>query len=365
MELTQLSLALNIAYSHLVKAQAWPGEKLEGKNGKPLTHEILEGLGVFKFIKNPEGVRFEGDPEAIERRLIDSGAPMVSRKSSDVSSDGMRFRRPGNQRRDPSYSHTQQCPLPSPANTNLATPRASFDAVSRSISPQMPAPSMSRQTSQPQAPLNPQNFHRSHYVVNTSHFPNLQNPQNAGGQMLMYPLEHAPGSTEHRSMGNGRTDSVHANPMSAPLPANFVLKLPAHKGEHKHNNGHVNLNNSQYVNHGNQQLNSQMMDHGNNNIVNSQAQAHMNTNHMNNQTGIHMNGHFNQGPGFVQGQYSIPVSQPFNNEPVWTGVQDPMLYEYDSNNNNPDSGQFSLAGPGDGLDSLPPDDMFEFGRNQG
>lgn len=76
-------------YKRMVAAGAWEGPLLkESLHGAPLTHDILEKLGVLR--KDPEGNMeyFEDDPEMIKVRLFAHGAQAMQRQGSEISGSG-------------------------------------------------------------------------------------------------------------------------------------------------------------------------------------------------------------------------------------------------------------------------------------
>jgi len=76
-------------YKRMVAAGAWEGPLLKDSlHGAPLTHDILEKLGVLK--KDTEGNMeyFEDDPEMIKVRLFAHGAQAMQRQGSEISGCG-------------------------------------------------------------------------------------------------------------------------------------------------------------------------------------------------------------------------------------------------------------------------------------
>ncbi|KAH0551753.1 hypothetical protein GP486_007028 [Trichoglossum hirsutum] len=73
-------------YKRMVASGAWKGSLLkESLHGAPLTHDILENLGVLK--KDTEGNTefFEDDPEMIKVNLFAHGAQAMQRQGSEIS----------------------------------------------------------------------------------------------------------------------------------------------------------------------------------------------------------------------------------------------------------------------------------------
>ncbi|KAI9725092.1 MAG: hypothetical protein M1812_000368 [Candelaria pacifica] len=86
----QLITGLQELYKRARNGQGWKGKSLENSvDGHPLTHDILYRLGALKGSNNGSPEIFEENLDAIQQRLIDSGADYAPRQDSPESeSDG-------------------------------------------------------------------------------------------------------------------------------------------------------------------------------------------------------------------------------------------------------------------------------------
>ncbi|KAF2100075.1 hypothetical protein NA57DRAFT_75579 [Rhizodiscina lignyota] len=99
---SQLVAGLRELYRRLNAGESWPGAALpDASNGQPLTHDILERLDLLHMQTENHGMTdgFEEDTEAMQRRLIESGASLVRRRGS-ISSNS-----------DHSHDHDHHSPL--------------------------------------------------------------------------------------------------------------------------------------------------------------------------------------------------------------------------------------------------------------
>ena len=85
---TQLVSGLQELYKRMQNGQGWTGAPLKESGGVPLTHDILERLGALKQEGHNTSDTFEEDLNALQQRLIASGATMMQREAShDGSSE--------------------------------------------------------------------------------------------------------------------------------------------------------------------------------------------------------------------------------------------------------------------------------------
>src|ERR1700761_2112342 len=79
---TMLISGIRDLYQRLLDGESWPGSPIsESRDGNPLTHEILERLGVLTDASEQSGADspvFEEDLKEMQRRLIERGAGLVS-----------------------------------------------------------------------------------------------------------------------------------------------------------------------------------------------------------------------------------------------------------------------------------------------
>ena len=84
----QLVNGLQELYRRLTTGQEWEGPLLDdGDNGRPLTHDILDGLGVLQNESGSPSEAFEDDLEALQHRLRDDGSQPVQRTHSPESEE--------------------------------------------------------------------------------------------------------------------------------------------------------------------------------------------------------------------------------------------------------------------------------------
>merc|ERR1711939_14573 len=85
----QLVTGLQELYKRMQNGQGWDGSPLkETSNGVPLTHDILEHLGALQQDGHNTTDAFEEDLNALQQRLVASGAGMMQREAShDGSSE--------------------------------------------------------------------------------------------------------------------------------------------------------------------------------------------------------------------------------------------------------------------------------------
>ena len=80
---TQLVSGLQELYKRVVEGQPWGGPLLvDSTNGRPLTHDILEALGVLQLEPHCKFESFEEDTEKIQKKLVQDGADMMQRRPS-------------------------------------------------------------------------------------------------------------------------------------------------------------------------------------------------------------------------------------------------------------------------------------------
>jgi hypothetical protein len=73
-------------YKRMVSSGVWEGPILkESLHGGPLTHDILEKLGVLKRDREGNTEYFEDDPEMIRASLFAHGAQAMQRQGSEIS----------------------------------------------------------------------------------------------------------------------------------------------------------------------------------------------------------------------------------------------------------------------------------------
>ncbi|KAL2441666.1 hypothetical protein ABEF95_015993 [Exophiala dermatitidis] len=79
----QLVAGLQELYKRIQNGQGWPGSPLtETSHGMPLTHDILERLGVLKLDGHATNEVFEEDLTVLQQRLIAEGAGFMQRQPS-------------------------------------------------------------------------------------------------------------------------------------------------------------------------------------------------------------------------------------------------------------------------------------------
>ena len=79
----QLVNGLQELYKLSTSGKGWEGPLLnESSSGRPLTHDILNRLGVVQPDSQNNYGTFDDDPEALHQRLVKEGADMVPRRES-------------------------------------------------------------------------------------------------------------------------------------------------------------------------------------------------------------------------------------------------------------------------------------------
>ncbi|MCJ1372964.1 hypothetical protein MMC20_004190 [Loxospora ochrophaea] len=82
----QLVNGLQELYKRNVMGQGWTGPLLQDfGSGRPLTHDILDHLGVLKQDTRSDSETFEDDLDTMQQRLIAGGADLMQRRSSSDS----------------------------------------------------------------------------------------------------------------------------------------------------------------------------------------------------------------------------------------------------------------------------------------
>lgn len=155
---SQLVVGLQELYSRILKREDWPGDPLhDAGNGQPLTHDILERLGVLKHEQRGSGHRFEEDFNVLQQRLYETGAsPMLRRRStSSTSESGSRSRLNSTSSRSLPLQDTCQmndAPLTPPPSASILTASpgntffgASFTGAEKQNIDAAPAPSLEGQ----------------------------------------------------------------------------------------------------------------------------------------------------------------------------------------------------------------------------
>lgn len=87
----QLVAGLQEMYKRMLEGQGWIGCPLSDPgSGQPLTHDILDRLGLLKHDRKSDSDTFEEDFSVLQKRLYESGAPpMLRNKSfSSISEQG-------------------------------------------------------------------------------------------------------------------------------------------------------------------------------------------------------------------------------------------------------------------------------------
>ncbi|GAB7346156.1 hypothetical protein MBLNU457_4901t1 [Dothideomycetes sp. NU457] len=80
----QLVAGLQETYRRLMDANLWPGAPLSETEGHPLTHDILARLNIVSNKTDADDM-FEEDCEALQQRLVNQGAPYMTRRGSNDS----------------------------------------------------------------------------------------------------------------------------------------------------------------------------------------------------------------------------------------------------------------------------------------
>ena len=80
---TQLVSGLQDLYKRVVEGQPWEGPLLsDSSTGRPLTHDILESLGVLQLEPQCKLDSFEEDTDKMLKKLVREGADMTQRRPS-------------------------------------------------------------------------------------------------------------------------------------------------------------------------------------------------------------------------------------------------------------------------------------------
>ena len=80
---TQLVSGLQDLYRRVVDGQPWEGPLLnDSPNGRPLTHDILESLGILQLEPQGKLDTFEENTDRMLKKLVREGADMVTRRPS-------------------------------------------------------------------------------------------------------------------------------------------------------------------------------------------------------------------------------------------------------------------------------------------
>ncbi|MCJ1477066.1 hypothetical protein MMC13_005737 [Lambiella insularis] len=79
---TQLVNGLQELYTRVTTGKGWEAPLLDESSGKPLTHDILESLGILQQDSQSSLGRFEEDTDSIQKRLLRDGADMTQRRQS-------------------------------------------------------------------------------------------------------------------------------------------------------------------------------------------------------------------------------------------------------------------------------------------
>ncbi|EEP82082.1 predicted protein [Uncinocarpus reesii 1704] len=77
----QLVAGLRLLYRRVQEGEGWPGKPVQECNGRPLTHEILEALGVLNEMEEP----FEESVSALRNRYMTDRPDLTNRRESGSS----------------------------------------------------------------------------------------------------------------------------------------------------------------------------------------------------------------------------------------------------------------------------------------
>lgn len=174
----QLVAGLRELYRRLNAGESWPGAALnDASDGQPLTHDILERLDLLHMHTENHGTTdgFEEDTEAMQRKLIESGASLVRRRGS-VSSNS-----------DHSPEHDHQSPISYDTPPSARSSQFS-DAFPGHRAPPTPPTTNSPLSQPPQANNNvkPMGTGFPHMVQSGMDTPQFSSPQwSAQGPMIV------------------------------------------------------------------------------------------------------------------------------------------------------------------------------------
>lgn len=85
----QLVDGLHELYKRSIEGKHWQGPVLdESANGRPLTHHILDSLGVLQQEKQVNFGTFEDDFETMQQRLLGEGADLILPRRTSFETDG-------------------------------------------------------------------------------------------------------------------------------------------------------------------------------------------------------------------------------------------------------------------------------------
>lgn len=142
----QLVGGLQELYRRTVTGHGWPGLPLQDSgNGHPLTHDILERLGVLETEGSGESDSFEEDLELMQQRLLEGGSGFARRQ-------------------DPSDSESEHTPTPNPFFEPCASTGALFHETfpMRQMPPTPPLHSPYHASNRPTSLMQPLDHSVSH-----------------------------------------------------------------------------------------------------------------------------------------------------------------------------------------------------------
>ena len=127
---TQLVNAIRDMYQRLLSGDVWVGSPLkQAPNGYPLTHDILEQLGVLKIDGTDDGESFEDDFETLQQKAYNQEHDIMSPRSSNADScppSKRASRNPTFPTRESTLPAVQFPPTP-PDQSPTEPPTATFD----------------------------------------------------------------------------------------------------------------------------------------------------------------------------------------------------------------------------------------------
>jgi len=144
----QLVDGLHELYKRSIEGKHWQGPVLdESANGRPLTHHILDSLGVLQQEKQVNFGAFEDDFETMQQRLLGEGADLILPRRTSFETDGDQesvqefFFEPSPQRlslKNPfAASQLPTPPIQSPSTVQSTNQRApSWPSTQRQVRPQ-------------------------------------------------------------------------------------------------------------------------------------------------------------------------------------------------------------------------------------